>query len=381
MDYREIGKTGLKAGTIGLGCENLDGKPYSQIEETINAALDNDINLLDIFMPGTEIRNNISKALGKRRENVMIQGHICSTDVKEQYDISRDMETVQKYFEEFLRIFGYADFGMLFFIDSQKDFDKVFDGGIADYVMKLKQNGDIRHIGFSSHNPEIAMKVIETGLVETMMFSINLAFDSYPADENVLEKMEKKLQVDDLHGLDPTRAALYRLCEKKNIGISVMKTLGSGKLISSKHTPFSKPMSVTQCVHYALSRPSVFSALLGCQTPEEVREAVEYFNADETSRDYTGFLNDMKNDFTGNCVYCNHCLPCPVEIDIASVNKYLDIAELDTENIPPSIRSHYRNMATSGKDCISCGSCEERCPFDVPIISRMKKASTLFDLP
>src|SRR5215510_4572710 len=144
MEYREIGKTGKKAGIIGLGLEHLDGKPYQQIKETIDAALENDINFMDCFMPGKIIRENIAKALGNRRKDVFIQGHIGSSDVNLQYDISRDMPTVKKYFEDMLRIFGgHIEFGMLFYIDTDNDYKNVFDGGLADYAQRLKQNGDI----------------------------------------------------------------------------------------------------------------------------------------------------------------------------------------------------------------------------------------------
>lgn len=67
MEYREIGKTGKRGSIIGLGCEHLDGKPFEQVKETIDAALEHDINLLDVFMPGNEVRENIAKALGPRR--------------------------------------------------------------------------------------------------------------------------------------------------------------------------------------------------------------------------------------------------------------------------------------------------------------------------
>ncbi len=379
MQYRDIGKTGKKASMIGLGCEHLDNKPYHQVEDTVRTALEHGINILDVFMPGKEIRENIAKALGNRRKDVMIQGHICSTDLSQQYDISRDLPTVKRYFEDCLRIFGgYIDFGMLFFIDSEQDYRRVFDGGIADYAQKLKANGDIGHIGFSSHNPQIAAKVIQTGLPEIMLFSINLAFDLCPLDTNALDALEQDWHNTGFHGIDPVRSSLYTLCEQKGVGISVMKTLGAGKLISAEHTPFSGPMTVNQCIHYALSRPAVFSALLGCQTGEEVKQALGYFEADALSLDYTGFLNELKNDFAGHCVYCSHCLPCPAQIDIAAVNKYLDIAKLDENNIPPSIRSHYLSLAHGGADCISCGSCESRCPFHVPVMENMAQAARLF---
>lgn len=379
MDYRFIGRSDKKASIIGLGCEHLDQKPYTQVEETIQAALEHGINYMDVFMPGEEVRLNIAKSLGNRRKDVMLQGAIGSTDINQQYDISRDLPTVKKYFEDCLRIFGgFIDVGFLFFVDSQKDFDQIFSNGIAEYAQKLKKQGDIGMIGFSSHNPDIALKMVETGLPEMMMFSINLAFDLSPADTSVLDSMFSNWENDPLKVLDQKRTALYARCEEKGIGISVMKTLGAGKLISKEHTPFSQPMTVNQCIHYALTRPGVYSTLLGCQSRKEIENSLTYLNASPAERDYTPFLKSLEQSFEGKCVYCNHCLPCPSEIDIAAVNKYLDIALLNEKNIPPSIRSHYQSLSSSGKDCISCGSCESRCPFGVSIIDNMEKAAVLF---
>jgi len=378
MIYRELGKTGKKISTIGLGCENLDGKPYKQVKDTIDKALEYGVNIFDVFMPGTEIRENIAKSLGNNRNNVMVQGHIGSTDIRQQYDISRDMPAVKRYFEELLRIFGgYIDFGMMFFIDSEEDYKHVFETEFACYVRHLKEQGDIGHIGFSSHNPKTAIKVINTGLPEMLLFSINPAFDMLPSDEYILDHLKSGFDPKLFRGIDPKRAELYKLCSQKQIGITVMKTLGGGKLISKEHTPFAKPLTVPQCVHYALSRPAVASTLLGCQTPDELSEAMQYFDLDDSEKDFTEILGTMRNDFKGNCVYCNHCQPCPAGIDIAMVNKYLDIARLNMENISPSIRSHYSSLPHNGSDCIGCGSCENRCPFGVPIIENMAEASKL----
>ena len=113
------------------------------------------------------------------------------------------------------------------------------------------------------------------------------------------------------------------------------------------------------------------SVLLGCKNRDEVLSAVKYYGLNDNQRDYTEVLGTLKNDFKGNCVYCSHCQPCPSEIDMAAVNKYLGIARLDLENIPPSIRSHYHSLSNGGDECIICGSCESRCPFGVTIIENM----------
>jgi predicted aldo/keto reductase-like oxidoreductase len=368
----------MSAGIIGLGMEHLDNKPYETAQSVINAAIEQRINMLDLFMPGEEVRRNIGKALAGRRDKVLIQGHIGSTDINQQYDMSRDIKTVKKYFEDLLRCLNtdYIDIGMLFFIDSEKDFTDVFEGDSLPYALELKKQGKIRALGASSHNPVIARKVVETGLVDLLMFSINPAFDMAAAGTYVLDYLEGKIDIE--KKLDPDRAALYRLCEQKGIAITVMKTLGAGKLVSAQHTPFSRPLSVTQCIHYALTRSAVVSALIGCETAQQVLEAAGYLNAGEEERDYSDVIKDFQGSMKGSCVYCNHCLPCPSEINIANVNKYLDIALLDEKNIPPSVASHYRALEHRASQCISCGSCEERCPFSVSVIGNMKKAAALF---
>jgi predicted aldo/keto reductase-like oxidoreductase len=379
MIYRPIGNTGMSASVIGLGMEHLDNKPYETAQNVISAAIEHGINMMDLFMPGEAVRQNIGRAISGRRDKVLIQGHIGSTDVKEQYDKSRDLKTVKKYFENLLRCLNtdYIDFGMLFYIDSEKDFTDVFEGDTIKYALELKKQGRVRALGASSHNPSIARKVVETGLVDLLMFSINPAFDMVAADTYVLDYLEN-MKTDYEKKLDPDRAALYRLCEQRGTAITVMKTLGAGKLISAQHTPFSRPLSVTQCIHYALTRPAVVSVMIGCATAEQVSQAAGYINASEEEKDYSGVIKDFQGTMKGSCVYCNHCLPCPAEINIADVNKYLDIALLDEKNIPPSVASHYRSLAHHGSQCTACGSCEERCPFSVQVIGKMKKAAQLF---
>ena len=383
MEYREVGNTGMKASVIGLGAEHLDGKPYEIVEETINAALEQGVNIMDVFMPGDEVRGNIGKALAGRRDKVLIQGHIGSVDLNQQYDISRDLAVCKRYFENLLRLLGtdYIDFGMLFFMDSHKDVDAAIDNGLVEYARELKQKGVIRAVGASAHNPDTARRLVEEGLVDMLMFSINPAFDMMP-DVGSIEEMLHEEFSSRPTALDPVRAELYRLCQSKGVGITVMKSLGSGKLLSAEHTPFSAPLTPIQCIHYVLTRPAVVSALVGCQSRKEVLEATRYFTASEAERDYAPavaeFRSGAKGDFRGKCVYCNHCLPCPSGIDIASVNKYLDIAALKPDAVPPSVAQHYGALEAHGADCVACGSCEERCPFSVPVIENMRQAAELF---
>jgi predicted aldo/keto reductase-like oxidoreductase len=211
------------------------------------------------------------------------------------------------------------------------------------------------------------------------MFSINPAFDLMAGTSDIMAMMGEDY-AGMVQSFDPARAELYRLCESKGVAITVMKTLGAGKLLSAEHTPFAKPMTTAQCIHYALTRPAVVSALIGCQSREHILDVVRYLTLSDEEKDYAPVISSIKRDFRGSCVYCNHCLPCPSEINVAMVHKYLDIAVLDEGNVPPSIRQHYKELNSHGSDCTQCGSCEERCPFGVPIAKNMKRAADIFGL-
>lgn len=383
MEYRKIGNTGMSASIIGLGTEYLDNQPYAVVEETIRAALEHGINMIDLFMPGDTVRTLIGKALGSDRKKVIIQGHVGSVDLREQYDMTRDLDTCKRYFDKLLACLGtdYIDVGMLFFMDSDESLREVFENGIVDYVTGLKKQGVIRAIGASSHNPVLARKLAGTGILDLLMFSINPAFDLTPATTDVLSTFEEGNFAAQEHVTrDPVRADLYKYCEQQGIAITVMKTLGGGRLLSAENSPFGKAMTVPQCIHYALTRPAVVSTLIGCQSRRQVIEAVSYLDTTRRQRDYTGIISGYQGDFRGNCLYCNHCQPCPMRIDIASVHKYLDISRTQTDGVPPSILQHYRSLSAHASDCVSCGNCQNRCPFSVPVIENMAKAAALFGM-
>ena len=383
MITRPLGNTGIEAGIIGLGSEHLDNRPPEVAREVISAALDRNINIMDLFMPGSEVRGNIGRALKGRRHKMLIQGAIGSTDLREQYDMSRDLTICQQYFDELLRCLDtdYIDFGMLFYLDTHEAIDQALNNGIVEYAQKLKQSGKIRAIGASTHNPDTARRLVEQGLVEMLMFSVNPAFDMMPDSHDIVQMLDEG-SGSQVTRMDPQRAELYRLCESRGVGITVMKSLGAGRLLNAGLSPFTQAMTPVQCIHYALTRPAVASALVGCASVAQVEEAVKYLEATEAQRDYTGAISSFKaadrQGFKGACVYCNHCLPCPSEINIAAINKYLDIARLDEGNIADAIIRQYNELDNHASSCVECGSCEERCPFSVGVIENMRKAAVLF---
>lgn len=379
MIYHDLGRSGLKASCVGLGCEHLVDKNFSEVDRVIGAAVDGGINILDVFMPQPEVRDNIGRALQGRREKVLLQGHICTVCEDGQYARTRDLKRTKSYFEDFYTRYrtDYVDIGMIHFVDTPEEVRIVLEEGVMDYARSLKKAGRVRTLGVSSHNPVAARMMVETGLVDVLMFSINPAYDMLPKEVDI-EGMfkEESYQNGDFCGLDPERAKLYATCEALGVGITVMKPLAGGAMISPARTPFGRVMTVPQLIHYALGKPAVASVLVGCANEAEVKEALRYLEAPKDElEDLSVLAESPKYSMSGKCMYCNHCQPCPAGIDIAAVTKYMDLYEYTKA---ATVQEHYRALERHGSDCIQCGQCEPRCPFGVQVRENMMKAQEMF---
>lgn len=105
--------------------------------------------------------------------------------------------------------------------------------------------------------------------------------------------------------------------------------------------------------------------------------AVAYEEATDEEKNYADILaNAPRHAYFGQCTYCGHCAPCPQGIDIAMVNKLYDLATMQ-DTVPPSVTAHYNSLSARAEDCISCGSCETRCPFGVHVVERMEMVREL----
>lgn len=379
MKYRKLGTTGLEVSEIGLGAEWLERHNEKEVKEIIDCCESYGINILDCLMSEPNVRTNIGKAIRGKRERWIIQGHIGSTWQNGQYVRTRDLAKVEEAFSDLLTRLGtdYIDLGMIHFVDEETEFHKIMEGEFLDYVKEKKKQGIIHHIGMSTHNPKVAKLAALSGVVEMILFSINPAFDLLPASED-LNTYFADSYAEDLNGIDPERAELYQVCEQHGIGITVMKGYAGGRLFSPQTSPFGVALTPVQCIHYALTRPGVASILAGYDSTEHVAQAVAYETATSKEKDYASVLAHAPHHaYTGQCTYCGHCAPCPAGIDVAMVNKLYDLATMQ-EEVPSTIKAHYESLSAGAKDCIACGGCEVRCPFDVPVVERMKRATVLF---
>lgn len=381
MNYRRLGKTGLMVSEIGFGAEWMERHTAEECEAVLRCAEKLGINILDCWMSEPNVRTNLGMALKGHRERWYIQGHIGSTWQNGQYVRTRDVEPCKIAFEDLLQRLqtDYIDLGMIHFIDQESDWDKTMNGPFLAYVKELKEQGRIRHIGMSTHNPAMAKKAAESGTIEMILFSVNPAFDLLPPTDNIDNYFADEYGAE-LAGIDPARAELYKLCEQKDVGITVMKPFAGGRLFSAERSPFGVALTPVQCIHYCLTRPAVAAVMAGYDTPKHVEEAAAYETATREEKDYASVLAGApKHTFSqGECTYCGHCKPCPKNIDIAMVNKYYDLATMQ-EEIPATVKAHYEALDHHAGECIGCKGCESRCPFGVKIAERMEKTAALFE--
>lgn len=380
MKYRDLGNTGLKVSEIGMGCEGFAEDDCRNAKILFDLAEETGINYFDLYTSNPEVRASVGKALTGRREKFIIQSHICSVWKNGQYKRSRNIDEVKAGFEEMLSLLqtDYIDVGMIHYVDSLKDWETIVNGPVLSYVLELKKSGVIHHIGLSSHNPQVALAAVNSGYIEVLMFSVNPCYDLQPASEDVEDLWRDENYAAPLVNMDPERQALYETCQRLGVGITVMKAFGGGDLLDASMSPAGKALTANQCLHYALTRPAVATVLAGAHTAEQLKTSIAYEEASDEEKDYAAAFASFPNiSWKGHCMYCSHCAPCPKEIDVASVTKYLNLAKAQGE-IPETVREHYGLLAHHAGECIQCGACETRCPFEVSIMENMKAAKEVF---
>lgn len=278
MEYRTLGRTGIRVSAIALGCEGFINKSAQEVKADFDFAIDRGINFVDIYSSNPDLRDHIGQALEGRRDRFVIQGHLCTTWENDQYLRTRDPKKTIKSFDSLLKQLrtDHVDVGMIHYVDAEKDFHTVFDHEIIEIAQRLKAEGKIRHIGMSSHNPLVAGMAVKTGLIDVLLFSINPCYDLLPPNEDVDVLFDQQSYAGALHNIDPAREQLYALCEREGVAIDVMKVFGGGDLLDRENSPFGCAFTPVQAIDYALTRPAVAAVMLGCKTQDEMAAAIAW---------------------------------------------------------------------------------------------------------
>lgn len=341
MEIRRLGRTGLDVGVLGLGTEHLD--PSAEVRDRIlGMAVDAGVNYVDLLYTDPEYWESFGPVLRPYRDPLVAAAHWGAGE-------GTGVDEAQRHFDDMLpRLGGYAEVVIMTMVDSEEDW-RVWTHQSLERLYRYRDQGQIGHVGLSTHFAKIARLAIDSGLIDVLMFPVNMV---------------------EQHG-DEGRA-VRQACADQNVGLVAMKAYHGGTLFrAGDHASGITP---AQCLHYALSQP-VSTAVPGPRTVAEMEATLHYLHATEEEKDWGDVAANLREIMAGQCVYCHHCLPCPEGIEIGWLLWLLDYARA---GVTPEMRGWYDGHRVKPAACTECGICMTRCPYGVDIPARLRQAEALF---
>ena len=333
MEYSVLGKTGLKISRMGFGGIPIQKIDAQGTKKLMRGLLDAGINYIDTARGYTVSEEYLGFALEGIREHFVLATKSMSRD---REAMAKDIETsLRNLRTDYIDLYQVHNPGLA-------DLEKVCaPGGALEALTKAKNAGKIGHLGITVHTLEVFEKALELPWVETIMFPYNI--------------------------VETQGESLIHRCAEKNIGFICMKPLAGGAIDDA-----------TLALRFILQNPDISVVIPGmaeeaeltqniaavCDTSPLTQEEMEKIQA---IRDSLG---------TEFCRRCNYCAPCTVGVPISAV--FLMEGYLARYGLEDWARARYNGLAKTASDCIGCGVCETRCPYNLPIREMLKRAAKTF---
>lgn len=335
MEYRLLGKTGLEISRLGFG-----GIPIQRVDkETVRRLMEKmaamGVNYIDTARGYTVSEEYLGYALsGIRDKFILATKSMARTKEAMAKEIKTSLQNLKT---------DYIDLYQMHNI-SVSDLDTVCQsGGALEAMMEAKAQGKIGHIGITAHSREAFEKAVSLDWVETIMFPYNLV---------------------ETHGEE-----LIQKCKKKNIGFIAMKPLAGGALEDAD-----------LAIRFILQNDAVSVVIPGMYDEKEIEINVKACETDAPLTDAEKAKIEYIRKELGNefCRRCNYCQPCTEGINISGI--FLFEGYLKRYGLGEWAKGRYDTLSKKAKDCIGCGVCETRCPYNLPIREMLKRASKEFDV-
>lgn len=333
MEYGILGKTGLKISRLGFGGIPIQRIDSEGTKKLMQQLVDAGVNYIDTARGYTVSEEYLGEALqGIRDKFVLATKSMARTGEAMANDIETSLRNLKTDYIDLYQIHN----------PTVQQLDLVVDeGGALEALKEAKAAGKIGHIGVTVHSVEAFEKALSYDWVETIMFPYN-----------IVETQGEKL---------------IHTCTEKNIGFVCMKPLAGGAIEDA-----------SLALRFITQNPDVTVVIPGMAEPAELAQNIEAVN--DTSPLNNEELKKIKEirDVLGTqfCRRCNYCAPCTVGIAISGV--FLFDGYLTRYGLEGWARDRYGAMAKKAGDCIGCGVCEERCPYNLPIREMMKAAAERF---
>lgn len=335
MEYITLGKTGLKVSRLGFGgipIQRLDAAAAKTLLNAVEAA---GVNFIDSARGYTVSEELIGQAIEGRRDRFILATK----------SMARDKEGMAKDIETSLRNFrtDYIDLYQVHNPTPQQLEQVCAPGGALEALLEAKAAGKVGHLGITAHSPETFRRALELDWVETVMFPYNIV------ESQGTELMEQ--------------------AKKQNVGFINMKSLAGGAIEDAR-----------LAMRFVSSNPNVTVVLPGMFKPEEVAaNAAAVADTSPLTEEELAKVDAMRKELgTAFCRRCNYCAPCTVGIDIP--NQFVFHGYLSRYGLQDWAKARYGALKAHAGDCVACGACEERCPYQLPIREMLKKVAADFGM-
>ncbi|MBS6024154.1 aldo/keto reductase [Paraclostridium sordellii] len=330
---RALGKTNLKINRIGFGGIPIQRVTQQDTNKIIDELINQGINFIDSARGYTVSEEYIGNAIEGKRDNFILASKSMSRTYE---DMLKDVDITLKNFKT-----DYIDLYQLHNVKSD-EYENIFNDNMAyKALLDCKSQGKIKNIGITSHSIDTIKKAVRDEKFDTIQFPYNIVEDQ--ADE------------------------IFREAHKRNIGIIVMKPLAGGAINNAK-----------LAIKYILSKEYIDVVIPGMDSVDQVLENISVLENLDIDKEDELKIEDIRNQL-GNrfCRRCEYCMPCPVGINIP-MNLLLE-GYYSRYNLKEWSKERYNSLDIKASDCVECGKCESKCPYDLPIREMLKEVTEKLD--
>lgn len=330
---RVLGKTNLKINRIGFGGIPIQRVTQQDTNKIIDELINQGINFIDSARGYTVSEEYIGNAIEGKRDKFILASKSMSRTYE---DMLKDVDITLKNFKT-----DYIDLYQLHNVKSD-EYENIFNDNMAyKALLDCKSQGKIKNIGITSHSIDTIKKAVRDEKFDTIQFPYNIVEEQ--ADE------------------------IFREAHKRNIGIIVMKPLAGGAINNAK-----------LAIKYILSKEYIDVAIPGMDSVDQVLENISVLENLDIDKEDELKIEDIRNQL-GNrfCRRCEYCMPCPVGINIPM--NFLLEGYYSRYNLKEWSKERYNSLDIKASDCVECGKCESKCPYDLPIREMLKEVTEKLD--
>lgn len=326
MNEVVLGRTNIKVNKNGFGALPIQRINKQEASKILVKAYENGIDFFDTARFYSDSEEKIGYSLSDVRRNIIIATKTGASTVNNFWS---DLETSLSLLKtDYIDIYQFHNLPFC-----PKPGDR---SGVYEAMLQAREQGKIRFIGITNHRLDIANEAVESGLYDTVQFPF-----SYLSSDKEL--------------------ALVNKCREGNVGFVAMKALAGGLIVNSA------------AAYAYLNQFENVLPIWGIQREHELDEFLSYMhNIPEMSEQVAKIIENDRLILDGEfCRGCGYCMPCPANIAI----NWCARMSLLIRRSPSAghLTEKSQEMMNRIKDCLHCGQCVKKCPYEINTPSLLEK--------